>query len=55
MRSIYLKKPRGFIFKDKPWYRKECPSCGGPKPVQVVGYTVGGKPLYHCQDKWHEV
>ncbi len=33
---------------------KECPSCGGPKQVKLVGKTLGGKPLYHCTDKWHD-
>ena len=53
MRSIYWGKPKMEITKGF-WKKLECPSCGGPKPVKIVGQTVGGKPLYHCSDKWHD-
>jgi len=47
MRSIYLG------LKKKLEKVLGCPSCGGPKTVKIVGQTLGGKPLYHCKDKWH--
>ena len=49
MRSIYLKNPRMSV---------ECPSCGGPKVIYPVGFTMGDKntlsiPVYGCKSDWH--
>ena len=42
MRTIYLGKSKS-----------KCPSCGGYKISYPIGWTMGGKPLYSCKDKFH--
>ena len=44
MRSIYLKNVRN---------DPRCQSCGGPKVIYPVGWTLSNSPVYGCKDKWH--
>ena len=43
MRTIYPNK----------FASKKCTSCGGPKVIYPVGWTLGDEPVYGCKDKWH--